>query len=137
MPTKAHDSDAGFDCYPRFEDEPHRWEYRVGSHAPRRVPLGFKAAIPDGWYAQLREKSGLAAVGLHVMGGVIDSGFRGEWEAIVVFYSRIPNVDFYISPQKAICQFTLHRVPHVTLTPVDSLPASERGEGGFGSTAAK
>lgn len=78
-PTKAHDTDAGWDCYANDA-------YLLERGIPERVCLGFRTAIPEGWYAQLREKSGVATGGLHIMGGVIDSGFRGEWHAIVVWY---------------------------------------------------
>jgi dUTP pyrophosphatase len=128
LPTKAHPVDAGWDLY-----APGPGVVTLPPGVPVRVPLGLAWECPPGWYAQLAGRSGLAAVGVAVLGGVVDCGFRGEWAAVLCNAGR-GRVAF--APGERLCQFVLIGVPETTVIEVDGLAASERGSGGFGSTGA-
>lgn len=136
-PSKAHETDAGFDVWVREDamDLEPDGTWQLGANHIAQIPLGFKAAVPEGWYAQLRCRSGYAKRGMHVLGGVIDAGYRNEWIALVAWYSESGEDRWKFHVLNPICQFTLHRVPTVTWQPVEALPGSARGEGGFGSTS--
>ncbi len=98
------------------------------------VPTGLVLAIPDGYEAQVRPRSGLAARhGLTVLNapGTIDSDYRGEVKVLLVNLSDAPVT---IARGERIAQLVFAPVTRVRLDERDSLDATERGEGGFGST---
>ena len=98
------------------------------------VATGFALAIPEGWEAQIRPRSGLALDrGLTMLNapGTIDADYRGEVKLIAVNHGSEPVV---IRRGDRIAQMVFARVPRVRLTPVASLPPSSRGAGGFGHT---
>lgn len=126
LPTKAHPDDAGWDltCVEEFT----LWPGRV-----LRVPVGLALELPRGYYAQVRDRSSLAAKGVIVTGGVIDSSYRGAVDVVLVY---LGSDCFTLPVGSRIAQFTLHRVPTVELIEVAGLGESGRGEGGFGSSGA-
>jgi dUTP pyrophosphatase len=96
--------------------------------------LGFATAIPEGYYVSVVPRSGNALwKGLTILNtpGTIDSGYRNEWMAIVV---NVSNENVTIEKGERICQFILQKLIDFDLDPVENLPESERGLGGFGST---
>jgi dUTP pyrophosphatase len=96
------------------------------------VPTGISIALPAGFEAQIRPRSGLAAKhGITVLNspGTIDADYRGEIKAILINLSSEP---FTINNGDRICQMVVARCEQVKWQPVDSLDATERGEGGFG-----
>lgn len=98
------------------------------------VATGLKLAIPAGFEAQVRPRSGLAANhGVTVMNapGTIDSDYRGEVKVCLVNLGQEPMV---ITRGMRIAQLVLARVERLEWQPVDSLDSTHRGEGGFGST---
>jgi dUTP diphosphatase len=98
------------------------------------IPTGFAIALPDGYEAQVRPRSGLALErGLTMLNspGTIDADYRGEVRLIAVNLGAEPIT---IQRGDRIAQMVIHRVPFVDLVEVDELPASSRGEGGFGSS---
>ncbi len=98
------------------------------------VPTGIALALPQGYEAQVRPRSGLAAKhGLTVLNapGTIDSDYRGEVGAIMVNLGEEP---FLIERGMRIAQMVIAAVTVIAWEPVDALPESTRGGGGFGST---
>lgn len=101
------------------------------------VPCGFSIAVPPGYEAQLRPRSGLALKhGITLMNspGTIDSDFRGEVQAIVVNHSRTP---FRIDVGMRIAQMVILPIIQVEWDEVSSLDETSRGVGGFGHTGTK
>ena len=98
------------------------------------VPTGFAMAIPPGFEAQIRPRSGLALKhGLSLVNapGTIDSDYRGEIKIILINQG---DEDFEISRGMRIAQMVIAPVLQVALEPVTSLDDTARGAGGFGST---
>ena len=98
------------------------------------VPTGLFMAIPEGYEAQVRPRSGLAAKhGITVLNspGTIDADYRGEVKVILVNLSEEP---FEIVPGERIAQLVVARFEQVQWEPVDTLDETSRGAGGFGST---
>lgn len=98
------------------------------------VPTGFAMALPRGFEAQIRPRSGLAAQkGVTVLNtpGTIDADYRGEVKVILINLSQDP---FVISRGDRIAQMIISPVFQARLTEVDGLSETNRGAGGFGST---
>lgn len=98
------------------------------------VPCGFSLAIPVGYEAQVRPRSGLAAkLGVTVLNapGTVDADYRGEVKAILVNHGGQP---FEIRRGDRIAQMVIAAVPDIALIEVDELEETDRGSGGFGST---
>jgi dUTP pyrophosphatase len=112
-------------------DEP--LELLPGSRA--LIPTGFCFEIPQGYEVQVRPRSGLAIKhGVTVLNapGTIDADYRGEVKIILVNLSPQP---FVIKPGDRIAQLVPMQVAaHLSFTEQESIAASERGDGGFGST---
>lgn len=99
-----------------------------------RVPTGIAVAIPQGFEAQIRPRSGIAAKsGVTVLNapGTIDSDFRGQIEVLLVNLSDAPAG---IDPLDRIAQLVVAPVARAELLVVDTLDPTARGEGGYGST---
>ena len=99
------------------------------------VPTGLFIALPAGYEAQVRPRSGLAAKhGITVVlntPGTIDADYRGEIKVILV---NLSNEPFEIVPGERIAQMVIARHEQVEWEQVDQLDATVRGSGGFGST---
>lgn len=98
------------------------------------VPTGLSIALPPGYEAQVRPRSGLALKhGVTVLNspGTIDADYRGEVGVVLINHGSEP---FVISRGARIAQMVIAPVTHMAVREVVSLPASERGAGGFGST---
>ncbi|MBR1705676.1 MAG: dUTP diphosphatase [Bacteroidales bacterium] len=98
------------------------------------VPTGLYIALPEGYEAQVRPRSGLAAKhGVTVLNtpGTIDADYRGEIKVILVNLSGEP---FEIVPGERIAQMVIARHERVEWEEVDVLDGTSRGAGGFGST---
>ena len=98
------------------------------------VPTGLFIALPEGYEAQVRPRSGLAAKhGVTVLNtpGTIDADYRGEIKVVLVNLSDTP---FEIVPGERIAQMVVARHERVEWEEVDVLDETERGVGGFGST---
>jgi dUTP pyrophosphatase len=128
VPRNAYAGDAGLDlstCEPL--------ELRPGERALAKT--GLAVAIPEGYAGFVQPRSGLAARhGLAVVNspGLIDSGYRGEIQVILLNTDR--ERTFVAGPGERIAQLVVLAVPEVTLDEVDVLPESERGARGFGSS---
>lgn len=100
------------------------------------IPTGLHIELPQGYEAQIRPRSGLAAKrGLTMLNspGTVDSDYRGEIKCVVV---NLSNQDQTIEPGERIAQMVIARYEQVEWEPVEALAATERGAGGFGSTGA-
>ena len=98
------------------------------------IPTGLALALPPGFEAQLRPRSGLALRhGLTLLNspGTVDADFRGEVQVVLVNLSAHP---FTVKRGERIAQLVVAPVSRASLVEWDVLDATERGEGGFGST---
>lgn len=101
------------------------------------VPTGLYMALPAGWEAQVRPRSGLALKkGVTVLNspGTIDADYRGEVGVILVNLSQEP---FVVNDGERIAQVVFARHEQPRLVEVDVLDETERGEGGFGHSGVK
>jgi dUTP pyrophosphatase len=129
VPTRAYAGDAGLDLA-----SCERVELGPGERAT--VATGLAVAIPEGYAGFVQPRSGLASRhGITIVNtpGLVDSGYRGELKVILL------NTDatqvFVVEPGMRIAQLVVMQVPEIDPIEVDELPASERGERGFGSSA--
>jgi dUTP pyrophosphatase len=98
------------------------------------IGTGLKMALPEGFEAQVRPRSGLAAKhGLSVLNapGTIDADYRGEIGVILV---NLSNEPFTIQPGERIAQLVIAKYEQVRWNLQDTLDTTERNAGGFGST---
>jgi dUTP pyrophosphatase len=131
LPLPAYESDhaAGMDIRAAITDQ-----IIIAPGKRALVPTGLKVALPTGYEAQIRPRSGLAIRhGITMLNspGTIDADYRGEVKVIVVNHGGEP---FTISHGDRIAQMVIAPVVQVLTVVVDELPASARGDGGFGST---
>ena len=101
------------------------------------VPTGLFIALPEGYEAQVRPRSGLAAKhGITVLNtpGTIDADYRGEIKVILV---NLSEEAFDIEPGERIAQMVIAKHERVEWKEVDELDETQRGAGGFGSTGTK
>jgi len=130
LPTQAYPGDAGLDLVACER-------VTLGPGERAMVPTGIAVAIPEGYAGLVTPRSGLASRhGISVVNGpgLIDSGYRGEVQAILL------NTDlrepFTVEPGMRIAQLVLVPVAAVRLVEVGELIGSVRGESGFGSSGA-
>ena len=98
------------------------------------VPTGLRIALPEDYEAQIRPRSGLAlrhGVTLPNSPGTIDADYRGEVRVILMNLGQEP---FVVEPGDRIAQMIVAPVTRVAWSEAEELDATERGEGGFGST---
>lgn len=98
------------------------------------VPTGYAIALPSGFEAQVRPRSGLAAKnGVTVLNspGTIDADYRGEVQVILINHGKEP---FTVTRGMRIAQMVVAPVRTVMLEEKEALPETDRGAGGFGST---
>lgn len=101
------------------------------------IPTGLHIALPDGYEAQVRPRSGLALKhGITVLNtpGTIDADYRGELKVLLVNFS---NDDFVVNDGERIAQMVVARYEQVQFETVSVLDETERGEGGYGHTGVK
>lgn len=101
------------------------------------VPTGLYIELPEGYEAQVRPRSGLAAKhGISIVNtpGTIDPDYRGEIKVILVNLSDVP---FTLEPGERIAQMIIARFEHISWNEVETLSETVRGEGGFGHTGVK
>ena len=131
LPAYASEGAAGVDLYAALAPG----QKLVLEHGARDlIPTGLSIALPRGYEGQVRPRSGLAAAhGVTVLNapGTIDSDYRGEIKAILI---NLGAQAFEIVRGMRIAQLVIAPAPQATLVEVDDLDATERGDGGFGST---
>ena len=132
LPAYATELSAGMDLR-AFLPEP----VVLAPGAYAMIPTGLHIELPDGYEAQVRPRSGLAAKnGVTVLNapGTIDADYRGEIKVILINHSSNP---FTIHSGDRIAQMVVARYEKVSWLPSDSLSDTARGEGGFGHTGIK
>ena len=129
LPTYQTAGAAGMDLHAALE---HPINIGRGDIVP--VPLGFAMAIPEGFEAQIRPRSGLASrhgITLPNAPGTIDCDYRGE---VIVPLINLGGDAFTVEPGMRIAQMVIAPVSRVDVVESDGLDSTERGDGGFGST---
>lgn len=124
MPTKAYESDAGFDLYSREAKV-------VPSKSSAIFNTGIHIQIPSGMVGFLKSKSGLNVKHNIQSEGVIDSGYNGS--IIVKLYNQ-GEKDYIVESGDKISQLVMLPIPPIELQQVKSLEESDRGSKGFGSS---
>lgn len=128
-PARASADSAGFDLEAAVERD-----MVLASGARALVPTGFAIALPSGWEAQIRPRSGLALKhGISVLNapGTIDADYRGEIGVILINHGAAA---FTITRGMRIAQMVIARAAAACFTEVAVLPETRRAQGGFGST---
>jgi dUTP pyrophosphatase len=103
----------------------------------RLIPTGLHIALPEGYEAQVRPRSGLALKhGITVLNtpGTIDADYRGEIGVVLV---NLSDQDFVVNDGERIAQMVIARYEQADLALVEALDETERGEGGYGHTGVK
>ena len=137
LPTYHSELAAGLDlaaCLPAGEADP-GVVIRPGEIAI--IPTGFAMAIPPGFEAQVRPRSGLASkfgVTLPNAPGTIDADYRGEVKIPLI---NLGKEAYTITHGARIAQMVIAPVCHALVVKVDVLGQTQRGQGGFGSTGVK
>lgn len=129
LPVKMTEHAAGFDLAAAVAAPT-----RIEPGEIRVVGCGFAMAIPHGYEAQVRPRSGLASkFGITMINspGTIDSDYRGEVMVPLINLGRQP---FIVEPGMRIAQMLILPVPRVEMVEVDELDETRRGKGGFGHT---
>lgn len=129
LPRYATDHSAGMDIYAAVEGE---FVLKAGETA--LIPTGFAIALPEGYEAQVRPRSGLAAehqVTVLNSPGTIDADYRGEVKVILTNFGK---QDFVIKRGDRIAQMVVAPYTRVTWEEKESLEETKRGAGGFGHT---
>ncbi len=129
LPARATPGSAGVDLLAALDGE-----VVLEPGARALVPTGFALAIPPGYEAQVRPRSGLAlrhGIVLPNAPGTIDSDYRGEVKVILLNAGREP---FRVQRGDRVAQLVVAPVCQVEWREVETLPASERGASGFGSS---
>ena len=109
----------------------------IGVHERRLIPTGLRIAIPRGYEAQVRPRSGLALKhGITVLNspGTIDSDYRGEMLVLLVNLGTEP---FRLEPLDRIAQLVIAPIAHAALELAETLDTTARGVGGYGSTGVR
>lgn len=128
VPVYAHPGDAGADLVSAEA-------LRLAPGQRALVATGVRIALPDGYVAFVVPRSGLAAKhGITIVNspGTVDAGYRGEIKVSLLNTDAAEAYDIAVGDR--IAQLIVLPVPRVAFLPVDELPGSTRGEGGFGST---
>lgn len=130
MPEYATAMSAGMDLRANLPDG----DVELRPLERRLIPTGLHIALPDGYEAQIRPRSGLAAkYGVTVLNtpGTIDADYRGEIKVILV---NLSNETFMVKNGERVCQMVIAKYEKVEWEETDNLDDTERGEGGFGHT---
>lgn len=101
------------------------------------IPTGLHIALPEGYEAQIRPRSGLVIKnGITIINtpGTIDPDYTGDVGVILV---NISNEDFIVQPGDRIAQMVINKFEQAKFEVVEELDETERGEGGFGHTGIK
>ena len=131
LPAAQHPDDAGYDLYASVD------AHLDSAGGRALVPTGIAIAVPSGCAGFVLPRSGLAlnhGVTCLNTPGLVDSGFRDELRVLLI--NTDPDRDYEVHRGDRIAQLVIQAVERVTFTPVDELPDSTRGTGGFGSTGA-
>jgi dUTP pyrophosphatase len=127
LPRYQKQGDAGMDLYSATTDALSPGERKI-------IPTGLKIAMPEGYEAQVRPRSGLAikhGISMVNAPGTIDSGYRGELGVILINHGQ---ETFPISKGDRIAQIVFKQVERAEFEEVEELDSTDRGSGGYGHT---
>jgi len=124
IPVYGHPGDAGMDLFAVLDRV-------LGPGEVFAVPTGIQVAIPSGFAGLIWDKSGISLKGVHRLAGVVDAGYRGEVQVVMINLGSEP---FPIRKGMKIAQMLIQPVAAVAVIESDTLDDTPRGEGGFGST---
>lgn len=124
MPTRAHHADAGLDLYTPID-------FLIIGGGSAEIDTGVHMEIPFGFFGDIRSKSGLLFRGNLLTDGTIDSGYTGS---IRIKILNLGNQPYYFQAGDKVAQIVIERCELPELVVVPEFKATERGEGGFGST---
>jgi dUTP pyrophosphatase len=151
LPRRAKEGDAGYDVFSSSF-------LKIAPFERKIIPLGFAIEIPQGYYGHIYDRSGNAAKrGIHIMAGVIDSGYRGEVgvvainlngqgliQKILASFNRKQDfaIDKFfgfsdsweVKEGDAVAQIIFRQYEDVDFEEVRELSATDRGQGGYGHT---
>lgn len=128
VPAYAHPGDAGADLVTAVD-------VTLAPGERALVPTGIALALPEGYVALVHPRSGLAARhGLSIVNtpGTIDAGYRGEIKVLLINHD--PREAIELRRGDRVAQLVIQRFEHAEFVPVEALPDSVRGAGGYGST---
>jgi|SRR5277367_1690789 len=129
LPTRMTEHAAGFDLAAAVMEKTTLQPGEI-----RLIPCGFSMALPPGYEAQVRPRSGLASRhGITMINapGTIDADYRGEVQVPLI---NLGKAAFVVERGMRIAQMVIVPVPRVEMIEVDELDSTARGEGGFGHT---
>ena len=132
IPTRGSEKAAGYDLYAALEER-----VRIAPHETVKIDTGLQFEIPDGYFAAIYARSGIAAKeGLRPANctGVCDSDYRGNY---IVALHNDSDKTRNVEPGERIAQMVVIPYLSVSFEEVDELSGTERGAGGFGSTGTK
>lgn len=125
LPKVEHEGDAGFDLYTTQTTV-------IAPGERKQIPTGIAMDIPSGYVGLIWEKSGLShKAGLKTLGGVIDSGYRGE---ILVGIINLSDTSYTFEAGHKVAQMIIQKIERPEIIEVEELSQTKRGEAGFGST---
>jgi dUTP pyrophosphatase len=128
LPTHGHPRDAGMDFYAIGD-------VFFPALGQAQVHTGVAVEIPEGYAGMVWDKSSISfGHGLKIMGGVIDSGYRGE---IIMSLRNLSDKDFILQKGHKVAQMIIQKFEHCDILEVDKLSETVRGEGREGSTGHK
>ena len=129
LPDYMTQGAAGMDLYAKVTDP-----VSLAKGEIHVIPTGICLAVPEGYEAQIRPRSGLAAkygIGIVNSPGTIDSDYRGEIKIIIINYGE---KDFIINRADRIAQMVINKIEVVELKVEEVLETTKRDHGGFGHT---
>ncbi|MCJ7611439.1 MAG: dUTP diphosphatase [Candidatus Aminicenantes bacterium] len=124
LPAYAHAGDAGFDLFSCVD-------YELAAGEVKAIATGIQMAIPPGHVGLVWDKSGISLKGVHRLAGVVDAGYRGEVQVVLVNLGREP---YAVKKGMKIAQMLIQPVQAVDVEEAPDLDDTTRGQGGFGST---
>jgi len=124
LPLYSRKGDAGLDLFSVVD-----CVLEAGEVKP--IQTGIKVAIPHGYVGLVWDKSGISLQGVHRLAGVVDSGYRGEIQVVLVNLGKEP---FVINKGMKIAQMLIQPIEEVKVVESEELDDTSRGENGFGST---
>lgn len=126
IPSQGSKYAAGYDLYAAEE-------VLVNTMGRKLVKTNISISIPEGYYGRIAPRSGLAYKnGIDVLAGVIDSDYRGDIG--VILFNTDHNLDFEVNVGDRIAQIIIEKCHSVNWETVETLDATVRSEGGFGSS---
>jgi dUTP pyrophosphatase len=124
LPVYGHPGDAGLDLFSVIDRA-------LAPGEVFAVPTGIQVAIPTGFVGLIWDKSGLSLKRVHRLAGVVDAGYRGEVQVVMINLGPDP---FAVRKGMKIAQMLIQPVAALRVVESDNLDDTSRGEGGFGST---